>query len=161
MMEYELILRWLHVLGACVLLGTGAGIAFFMFMAHRSQSVEFIARVGQTVVIADFIFTASAVLVQPVTGLLLAQEAGWPLTEGWIVLSVLLYLFIGLCWLPVVWLQIQMRNEAVMALEKGSRLPQRYFVLFRCWFWLGVPAFLAILGILWLMVARPSLGIEF
>lgn len=101
-MDYELVLRWLHVIGACALLDTGAGIAFFMVMAERTGKPGPIAHVASTVVIADAVFTATAVIVQPVTGYLLARATGWPLTEGWIVLSLVLYVVTGLFWLPVV-----------------------------------------------------------
>src|SRR5690242_15918983 len=102
------VLKFLHVIGATVLLGTGAGIAFFMLRAHLTGDARIIAGVARIVVLADFLFTATAVIAQPVTGVLLAQEAGYVLTESWIVLSVGLYLFAGLFWLPVVWMQMRM-----------------------------------------------------
>lgn len=154
-MEWLHLLRWAHILGACVLIGTGAGIAFFMLMAHRTRNAGVIAHVAGTVVIADLLFTATAVVVQPVTGLWLASEMGWPLTSRWIIWSIGLYLFIGLCWLPVVWIQMQMRNLAQAAFAAGAELPPRYFRLYRWWFALGWPAFLAIAIILALMIARP------
>src|SRR3982751_3503519 len=104
------LLRWLHVIGAAVLLGTGAGIAFFMLMAHRTASPALIAHVAGTVVVADAIFTATAVVVQPITGALLAHAIGWPLDTPWIMLSLTLYVAVGLCWLPVVWIQWRIRN---------------------------------------------------
>ena len=97
-----LILKYLHVIGATVLLGTGAGIAFFMFMANRTGDSAVIAATARIVVIADFLFTATAVVAQPVTGVLLARSVGYPLTESWIVMSILLYLVTGMFWLPVV-----------------------------------------------------------
>ena len=157
-MELELVLRWLHVIGACVLLGTGAGIAFFMVMAHRTGEAPIVAAVASIVVIADYLFTASAVVLQPLTGVWLAVEVGWPLTEPWVLLSVLLYVVVGLCWLPVVWIQIRLRDLAREAATAGAPLPQRYHRLFRIWFALGVPAFIGVLTILWLMLARPALG---
>src|ERR1700760_2344448 len=110
-MPVELLLL-LHVVGATVLFGTGAGIAFFMVMARRTNDPQLIAHVAGTVVIADTIFTATAAIFQPVTGYLLASEIGWPLSEGWIALSLLLYVFTGLFWLPVVWIQIRLRDIA-------------------------------------------------
>lgn len=153
------VLRWLHIIGATVLLGTGIGIAFFMLMAHRSSNVAAIAHTARVVVIADYLFTATAAVVQPVTGFLLVQKVGWPWTQGWIVVSLALYLFVGALWLPVVWMQTQMRNLAERALTTSTPLPEPYFQLFRRWFAFGVPAFLAVLVILWLMVAKPSVTI--
>ena len=152
------ILRWAHVIGATVLFGTGAGIAFFMLMAQRSGRADLVAHVAGTVVIADTIFTATAVIVQPVTGMLLAQAVGWPLSEGWIVLSLLLYVVTGLFWLPVVWIQIRIRNLARQAVLENAPLPTEEKRLFRIWFACGFPAFGAVLAILWLMVTRPEIS---
>jgi len=154
-----LILKYLHVIGATVLLGTGAGIAFFMFMANRTGDSAVIAATARIVVIADFLFTATAVVAQPVTGVLLARSVGYPLTEGWIVMSILLYLVTGMFWLPVVWMQARMRNLARVAAETGSMLPDEYHRLFRSWFAFGFPAFAAVLAIFWLMIARPEIGL--
>ena len=157
MIEVELILRWLHVIGACVLLGTGAGIAFFMLMAWRTRDVALIAHTAGIVVVADFIFTTTAVVAQPVTGWLLAREVGWSLSEPWLVLSLLLYAVTGAFWLPVVFIQIRLRDLARKALAEGQALPRRAHRLFAIWFACGFPAFVAVLSILWLMLARPEL----
>ena len=154
-MDWVLVLRWLHVIGACVLLGTGLGIAFFMLMAHRTGKTAFIAETASVVVIADMIFTAAAAILQPITGALLAWQTGWSLTEGWIVLSLILYAVIGAFWLPVVRTQIRLRDLARAA--EGGALPSAYHRLFRIWFACGVPAFLSILVIVWLMLARPEI----
>jgi len=148
-------LRWLHVIGATVLLGTGAGIAFFMFMANRTRDPALISHTASVVVVADMVFTASAVIVQPISGVLLAQLIGWPLTQGWLMLSIALYLVTGLCWLPVVWIQIQLRNMARDAAKNRQPLPARYHKLYRVWFVLGIPAFLSVLAIIWLMLRKP------
>ncbi|RXZ64653.1 DUF2269 family protein [Pelagerythrobacter rhizovicinus] len=149
-------LKFVHVIGATVLLGTGAGIAFFMLLAHRTGDVRTIAGVARIVVIADFLFTATAVVAQPVTGWLLAREVGYPLTESWIVLSLILYVVTGLFWLPVVWMQMRMRDLAQAAAARDEPLPPAYHKLFRTWFAFGFPAFAAVLAIFWLMIARPQ-----
>lgn len=156
-MDLYILLKVAHVIGAAVLLGTGAGIAFFMLMAHRSRDPAVIAHTAGIVVLADTVFTASAVILQPITGAALAHLAGYPLLSGWIGLSLVLYVVTGLCWLPVVWIQIRLRDLALQAAESGAPLPERYFRLFRLWFVLGFPAFAAVLGIVWLMVAKPAL----
>lgn len=158
-MEFLVLSRWLHLIGATVLLGTGAGIAFFMVMAHRTRDPAIVAHTAGIVVIADWLFTASAVVAQPITGALLAQGIGWRLTEGWIVLSLSLYVLTGLFWLPVVWMQHQIRDLAREAARTGTELPPAYYRLYRAWFVCGVPAFLSVLAILWLMAARPMFGI--
>ena len=158
-MDPDLILRWLHVIGACVLLGTGAGIAFFMLMAHRTSDPRIIAHTAGIVVLADLLFTMTAVILQPITGTLLAWNLGWSLTEGWIALSLVLYVLTGLFWLPVVWVQIRLRKYAQIAVDQGAAMPKQYDRLFRFWFACGVPAFLAVLIILWLMLARPAIAI--
>lgn len=155
-MDWIFLLHWLHVIGACVLLGTGAGIAFFMVMAHRTGDAALIAHTARIVVIADWIFTASAVIAQPITGALLAQALGWSWSEGWLVLSLALYMLTGCFWAPVVWMQARMRDLAAEAARSGTPLPARYHQLYRAWFLCGFPAFFAVLAIVWLMLARPS-----
>jgi uncharacterized membrane protein len=158
MTEYYL-LKFLHVIGATVLLGTGAGIAFFMLLAHRTGDTKVIAGVARIVVIADFVFTATAVILQPITGILLARSVGYDLTEGWIVASIALYVFTGLFWLPVVWMQARMRTLAREAVDSGAELPAQYHRLFRLWFAFGFPAFAAVLLIFWLMITRPEINL--
>jgi len=148
-------LKYLHIIGATMLLGTGAGIAFFMLMAHCSRDVGFIARTAGVVVLADFIFTATAVVAQPVTGYLLLREIGVPLTAGWVAVSLCLYAIAGAFWLPVVWIQIRMRDLARVAALAGQPLPNAYHRLFRWWFAFGFPAFGSVLAIIWLMIAKP------
>jgi uncharacterized membrane protein len=156
-MEWLFFLRWAHIIGATVLLGTGAGIAFFMVMAHATRDPKVIAHTAGTVVLADWIFTASAVIIQPVTGVLLASAVGWSLFESWVIVSLGLYVLVGVFWLPVVWIQHKMRDLARAAVRDGGQLPERYFALYRIWFACGFPAFVSVLLILWLMVAKPVL----
>src|SRR3954463_10044519 len=119
-------LKFLHVIGASVLLGTGAGIAFFMLLAHLDGRPAVIAGVARIVVIADFIFTATAVIAQPITGVLLAIHGGYSLREGWIIWSIVLYVVTGAFWLPVVWMQMRLRDLASKAVASNSALPEEY-----------------------------------
>lgn len=152
-----LALKLVHLLGAAVLLGTGLGIAFFMFMANRSRDPAVIAGTARVVVIADAVFTASAVVVQPLSGAALAWTLGLSLGEPWIVLSLALYVLVGLCWLPVVWIQIQLRRLAEGAATRGVELPEIYHRLYRLWFMLGWPAFAGVIAIFALMIWKPLL----
>ncbi|QBY00618.1 DUF2269 domain-containing protein [Rhodophyticola sp. CCM32] len=159
MIDWIDVVRLLHVLGACVLIGTGAGIAFFMVMAHRTKDPASIAHTAAIVVIADMLFTATAAIAQPITGIILAQNLGWSLLEGWIVASLALYVFIGFFWLPVVAIQAKMRDEARASARSGVPLTSRYQRLFRIWVACGIPAFLAIVALLWLMITRPVIAL--
>jgi uncharacterized membrane protein len=150
-----LAIEYVHVLGAIVILGTGAGIAFFMLMAHRTGDAVFIARTAEIVVIADFIFTLSAVLLQPVTGALLMWLSSTSISEGWLMTSLVLYAVAGAFWVPVVFMQIEMRDLARAAVVNGAVLPPRYFSLFSRWFLFGIPGFGSVMAILWLMIAKP------
>jgi uncharacterized membrane protein len=152
-----LILKYLHVVGAIVLLGTGVGIAFFMLMAHLSRDAPFVARTAGVVVLADFFFTATAVIAQPITGYLLIRETGISVADHWVVASFALYVVAGVFWLPVVWMQIRMRNLAEQAALARRDLPAAYHRLFRWWFAFGFPGFGSVMLIIWLMVAKPSL----
>jgi uncharacterized membrane protein len=149
------IVKYLHVLGAIVILGTGIGIAFFMLMAHQSRDVAFIARTAATVVIADMLFTLTAVVLQPLTGGLLMALSGTTLAEPWLVSSLALYAVAGLFWIPVIFMQIEMRDLARKAHARQQPLPPRYFELFRRWCLFGIPGFGSVMIILWLMIARP------
>ena len=155
-MTYELLL-FLHILGASVLLGTGAGIAFFMVISNHSRDPALIAHTAGIVVLADTLFTATAAVAQPITGYLLAREVGWSLLEGWILLALGLYVFVGLFWLPVVWMQIRLRSLAIDARDRSLPLPASYHRLYRIWFAFGFPAFAAVLVIVWLMIAKPAI----
>lgn len=151
---YEL-LKIIHIMSGAVLFGTGAVIAFFMVRAHLTKDAATVASVGAIVVLADFLFTASAVVVQPISGLGLIHLQGYGLFEPWLVAAYALYALVGVCWLPVVWIQMQMAKLAKAAAADGLPLPERYHRLFRTWFILGWPAFAGVIGIYWLMVAKP------
>ena len=154
---FYFLLKMVHIIGAAVLLGTGAGIAFFMLVAHLRGDPREVAGVARTVVLADFLFTASAVILQPITGTWLAWSSGYSLREGWIAASIVLYLVVGAFWLPVVWMQMRMRDLAVHAVATDAKLPTEYHRLFWWWFAFGFPAFAAVLMIFWLMIARPAI----
>jgi uncharacterized membrane protein len=154
-MTLYLLVKYLHVLGAIVILGTGSGIAFFMLMAHRSRDTALIAHTAGIVVLADMIFTLTAVLLQPVTGYILMQMSSTAFTEGWIMASLALYAVAGLFWVPVIFMQKEMRDLAREANAKDHPLPLRYFALFRRWFLFGIPGFGSVMAILWLMIAKP------
>jgi uncharacterized membrane protein len=154
-MTVYFVVKYLHVLGAIVILGTGTGIAFFMLMAHRTGDAIFIARTASVVVVADIIFTLGAVMLQPVSGGILIVLTSTDFTERWLIASLALYVLAGMFWIPVVFMQIEMRNLAQNAAEKGQPLPARYFELFRRWFLFGIPGFGSVVIILWLMIAKP------
>jgi uncharacterized membrane protein len=154
-MEY-LVAKWLHVLSSTVLFGTGLGSAYYMFFASRTRDARVAAAVVRHVVRADWWFTTTTIVFQPLSGAWLIHVAGYPWTSRWIVWSVLLYLLAGACWLPVVWMQIRMRELATDADLRGAPLPPRYWRYLRWWVALGVVAFLALVAVFWLMVAKPQ-----
>ncbi|MGJ4896353.1 MULTISPECIES: DUF2269 family protein [unclassified Bradyrhizobium] len=154
-MTLYFLVKYLHVLGAIVILGTGTGIAFFMLMAHLSGEAAFIARTAGVVVIADMLFTLSAVLLQPVTGGTLMWLSSTAVSERWLLTSLALYAVAGLFWVPVIFMQIELRDLARAADISAQALPPRYFIVFRRWFLCGIPGFGAVMAILWLMIAKP------
>jgi uncharacterized membrane protein len=149
-----LVVKWLHILSAAILFGTGLGIAFFKWQADK-QDAQAQAAVMRTVVLADWMFTAPAVVIQLVTGVALALMAGYPLKHGWVLWALLLYVLAGACWLPVLWLQWRMRDLAGAAAASSAGLPPQYARYRRLWVWLGVPAFSAVIAIYYLMVFKP------
>ncbi|NHZ82637.1 DUF2269 family protein [Massilia sp. CCM 8695] len=154
-MDY-LIVKWLHILSSTLLFGTGIGSAFYMLFTSLSRDVRAIAVVSRHVVLADWMFTTTTIIVQPVTGLYLIHLAGFPWTSTWILWSLGLYFFAGACWLPVVWMQLRMRDMAQLAARDGTELPALYWRYLRLWVLLGIPAFFALVIVFWLMVAKPA-----
>ena len=150
-----MMLKYVHVLGATVILGTGTGIAFFMAMAHRSGNPVVVAHTARIVVIADILFTASAVILQPATGYFLMRSSGHSFAESWIAVSLALYVLAGAFWLPVLWIQARLRDLASAAADAQEVLPAAYHRLFSIWFAFGFPAFGAVLVILALMIFQP------
>ncbi len=148
-------LKWLHILSATILVGVGFGTAFYKWMIDRSGDVRVIAHTSRLVVLADWLFTTPAIILQPLTGLWMLHLAGYSLSSPWIAWTLLLYALAGVCWLPVVWLQYRMRALALAALATEQALPASYWRYARTWFWLGIPAFAAMLAIYALMVFKP------
>ena len=150
-----LTLKYVHILSLVLLFGTGFGSAFYKWVADRSGNIEHISVINRHVVLADWLFTTPSIIVQPVTGIWMAVILGIPLNMPWLVTSLVLYVLAGLCWLPVVWLQLRMRDMAMQACAMQVNLSNDYWRYARIWFWLGVPAFTAMIGIVFLMVFKP------
>ena len=155
-MSTYLVVKWIHILSSVVLVGTGLGSAYYMFFTNRSKDVAAQAVVARLVVRADWWFTTPAVIIQPATGFLLVWLAGFPLSSLWIVVSLVLYVFAGACWLPVLWLQVRMAAMAREAAAKGTPLPDTYWRYSRLWERLGYPAFAAMIVVFYLMVTKPA-----
>lgn len=158
-MTSYLLLKYLHILSMVVLFGTGLGTAWYKWMADRTGNVSHIAIMNRQVVLADWLFTTPAIIFQPLSGIWLASLLNLSLLTPWLATSLGLYVLAGFCWLPVVWLQMRMRDLATQAADSGSALPQRYWQYARIWFWLGVPAFAAMLAVVFLMVFKSAAGV--
>lgn len=156
-MTHYLILKWIHIVSSVLLVGTGFGSAFYMFFVNKSKNLEAQAIVSRLVCRADWWFTTPTVILQPITGIAMATIAGWPLTTPWIIISLVLYVFAGVCWLPVVWIQLKMAKLAQIALQNKTALPPEYWKLAKIWEWLGYPAFIAMVVIFYLMVNKPNI----
>jgi uncharacterized membrane protein len=152
-MDY-LLIKWIHVLSSTLLFGTGLGSAFYLFFTNRTRNVQAIAVVSRQVVIADWLFTTPTAIIQPLSGFYLVHLAGFSWRSPWILWSIILYIVAGACWLPVVSIQIRMARIAKTAALEQSALPTRYWRLHRLWTALGVPAFIAFIGIFYLMVSK-------
>jgi len=153
-MEYYFIIKMIHILAAVVVAGTGTGIAFFMFMANRSNNIQAIAVTTKNVVLADWIFTFPAVCVQFITGIMLVNILNYSYTSSWFLAVISLFIFIGACWLPVVFLQYRLKHLADQAIEEGI-LSDSFKKTMKLWTALGIPAFASIIVIFWLMVFKP------
>jgi uncharacterized membrane protein len=151
--------KWLHLLGASVLFGTGMGIAFFAWFGYRramrEDDIGLLRGVLALTVVADFVFTATAAIAQPVTGYVLWKESGGAWPDVWLVAVLSLYVFVGLCWLPVVVLQMQLRDRA-RAVASVAELGDEFHRRFRRWFRLGWPAFIGVMLLFALMLSRGA-----
>lgn len=154
-MEY-LVVKWLHILSSTLLFGTGLGSAFYMFFTSLTRDARVVATVVRYVVIADYAFTTPTIIIQPVTGLYLIHLAGFPLSSTWIAVSIGLYFLAGAAWLPVVWMQIKMRDMAAAAAASNTQLPERYWKFLKWWVALGIVAFMSLVVVFYLMVAKPA-----
>jgi uncharacterized membrane protein len=144
------------VLSSTILFGTGIGSAYYLLVATLDRDPRSAHAVARHVVIADWIFTTPAIVFQPISGYYLAHIAGMPFTSSWLAWSLALYLIATACWLPVVWLQLRMRDLAGEAIAKGAQLPRLYWRYFAIWVVLGIPAFVALVAVFYLMVAKPA-----
>jgi uncharacterized membrane protein len=154
-MSWYLLLKTLHILSSAVLFGAGLGSAYYALRAWRSGELLVIASTFRHLVTADWLFVVSAALLLPISGLALAYVAGWPLNQLWLLWSMGLFVLAGLCWLPVLWLQMQVRDMAVQALATGTPIPALAHRYMRFWFAFSWPAFMAVIAIFWLMAAKP------
>ncbi len=156
-MDSFLLFKWLHIISSIVLVGVGFGSAFYLYFINRSRNIAAIAEVSRLVVRADYWFTTPAIFVQPITGIALVSLGGYSLTEAWLLVTYALFILAGICWLPVVWLQVRMRDMAHEAVQNGDRLPSSYWLYAKWWTALGMIAFPAMLAVFALMVFRPEI----
>lgn len=151
------ILKVIHIISSTILFGTGIGTAFNMLMAHRTGNVTVIAYTAKNVVLADWLFTASSGLVQPITGFAMVWLEGYPIWSSWLVMAYILYGVSAFFWFIVLRLQLRLRDLSQQALKNNTELPREYHKEFKTWFWCGWPAFFSFLGVFYLMVSKPEL----
>lgn len=154
-MDWYFIIKTLHIISATILFGTGLGTAFFFLCSHFTDSPQEKFFAARTTVIADYLFTAPAVIIQPLTGFWLVWQGGFGWMDAWLAWTYVIYIIAGACWLPVVWIQIQLKKMLAENLAAGAPLPERYHRLFRIWFILGWPAFIGLVIVFFLMVVKP------
>ena len=154
-MDWYFIVKTLHIISATILFGTGLGIAFFFFRSQFTDDLQEKLYAARTTVLADYIFTAPAVVIQPLTGFWLVRHGGFTWTDTWLSVTYAIYILAGACWLPVVWIQIQLKTMLAHSVLTGEQLPDRYKKLFRLWFLLGWPAFVGLVIVFFLMTVKP------
>ncbi len=154
-MDLYVLIKVLHILSSTILFGTGIGIAFFMFRSHFTKDANEKLYAARNTVIADYLFTLPAVILQPITGFWLVFHGGFNWLDLWLVVTYGIFIISGICWLPVVWIQIQLRRMLVESVENQTELPESYFKYFKLWFVLGWPAFTGLVVVFFLMVMKP------
>lgn len=154
--ELYSVIKTIHIISSTILFGTGIGIAFFMFRSRFTDNMQEKVYAAKNTVIADYLFTFPAVIIQPISGLTMIHMAGFDWSSYWLVMTYIIYIIAGLCWLPVVWIQIQLKKMSTEAVANNTELPEKYYKLFKIWFLLGWPAFLGLVAVFYLMVAKPA-----
>jgi uncharacterized membrane protein len=154
-MDSYFIVKTVHIISSTLLFGTGLGTAFFMFSSHFARSMQEKLYAAKTTVLADYVFTTPAVILQPLTGVWLITNGGHDWTAPWLVWTYGIYILAGLCWLPVVWIQIRMKKILQSCVNTGTPPPVEYDRLFKIWFVLGWPAFIGLVIVFFLMVMKP------
>ncbi|MGH1377732.1 MAG: DUF2269 family protein [Alphaproteobacteria bacterium] len=154
-MDLYTAVKTFHIISSTIVFGTGIGIAFFMFRSWFTDNIQEKLYASRNTVLADYLFTFPAVVAQPLSGVALIYMAGFDWAAYWLVATYVIYIIAGLCWIPVVWIQIQLKKMCIEAFENGTELPDRYNKLFKIWFLLGWPAFLGLVVVFYLMVAKP------
>jgi uncharacterized membrane protein len=155
-MDTYFLIKTLHILSSTILFGTGLGIAFFMFRSYFTHDLQEKFYAARTTVLADYIFTVPAVLIQPISGVWLIMHGGFDWSALWLMWTYGLYILAGIFWIPVVFIQIHLKKILQASVESGSPLPAHYHRLFRIWFLLGWPAFIGLVIVFFLMVMKPS-----
>ena len=155
-MDWYLTIKTIHIISSAVLFGTGAGIAFFMYRSRFTENMDKKFYAIQNTVLADYLFTLPAVIIQPLSGFWLISQGGYNWTELWLVITYVLYIIVGLCWLPVVWIQIQLKYMLADSIDRRVALPDRFQRLFKIWLNLGFPAFIGLIIVFFLMVFKPA-----
>lgn len=154
-MDIYFTVKTLHIISSTILFGTGIGIAFFMLRSYFTDDQTLKLYAAKNTVLADYLFTFPAVIIQPISGFWLVWNSGYNVMDLWLVISYILFIIAGLCWLPVVWIQIQLKNMLVKSTQENTELPKRYHSLFKIWFILGFPAFIGLVIVFFLMVIKP------
>ncbi|NNC78146.1 MAG: DUF2269 domain-containing protein [Woeseiaceae bacterium] len=144
--------KFVHVISATLLFGTGIGTAFFMLKAYLSDSETAMVETSKHVVLADWLFTTPAVVVQLVTGVWLMWILDVPFASSWFVSVIGLFALVGACWIPVVWIQVRVRNMVASGSKKTE-----YKSLMRTWIALGIPAFTGVLVLFYLMISKHGM----
>lgn len=155
-MDSYTLVKTLHILSSTILFGTGLGIAFFMFRSYFTKDLHEKYYAVRTTVLADYLFTFPAVVIQPATGFWLLSQSAYHWQETWLLVTYVLYAIAGLCWLPVVWIQIQLKKILAESIQSKTALPSRFHKLFKIWFCLGWPAFIGLMIIFFMMVLKPA-----
>lgn len=155
-MDWYLAVKVTHIISSTILFGTGIGIAFFMFRSRFSDNLHERLYAASNTVMADYLFTLPAVIVQPLSGVWLVWMGGYNWTDKWLIWTYVLYILAGMCWLPVVWIQHRLKTQVSEAMQSSSELPVSHHRLFSYWMLLGIPAFTSLVIVFFLMVYKPA-----
>ncbi len=150
-MDYFL-LKLIHILSATLMIGTGLGSAFYLYLTYKKSAVQTVKEVLNFVILADTIFTTPSVIIQLITGIMLSDLLGLLYTDWfWLVLAVSVIVLV--LWLRAAFIQFKLKK----LLEEENKLSPKFHHLMNIWFILGVPSFGGAIYLYYLMVYRAFL----